>query len=575
MNNSSLNKIDPIPNFRYVNQGELFKIALLVLFQQFKNSWRVYSRNRLAIFGLVLLSLFVTMAIIHPILIQTVWPKSIYDPVVGFDVKVFINPSPPSLEHPLGTDTLGRDVLSMLMAATIPSLAMTLTAALTAAGLGTIIGAFSAYFRGAVDGFFSHLSDLTMLTPAPIVMVLIGFTLNISPVSFGLIYGFLVGVGVVAIILRAHALTIVNRVFIDAARVAGGSAFHIIVRHLIPHLIPLATVNMLFTVTGAIFANGFIAFLGLSRAHLNWGSMIYDSFTYQGLNGMIPWNVLISSAMAISLFAASFYLIALGLQDVTNPRISERMVEKQPILDSVYRIDESAKTNILRSDVDKITIETEVKQKPILDQKLEMAIGKPISISPIFIDQPVKHWITVLVFEFFGSELIADNGFLNFLSNIKEDLVRRDGRVIEANEGLYVASFGLASAIPPQASVLMGVTIGIKIIEKFNEFRYQRVENGMDDGKLGIGISFGQVELNEVNESNWFIPAMTAEVGHTARTLCGFTKFMRHGGLLICENTYNYLTPVQHNIKFGRQGLAKFPINNDEKMIYEIIGYSS
>jgi peptide/nickel transport system permease protein len=155
-------------------------------------------------------------------------------------------------------------------------------------------------------------------------MVVIGFVLDIQPLQFGLIYGILNGLGPVAIILRAHALSIMSRPFIDASRVAGGGPVHIILRHLVPHMLPLAAVNTMLTVTGAIFANGFVAFLGLSRAQMNWGTMIYDSFTYMNLNFVVPWNVLIPSAMSISLFAASFYMIARGLHEVAEPRLRER-----------------------------------------------------------------------------------------------------------------------------------------------------------------------------------------------------------------------------------------------------------
>jgi tetratricopeptide (TPR) repeat protein len=81
---------------------------------------------------------------------------------------------------------------------------------------------------------------------------------------------------------------------------------------------------MLVSVTGAVFADGFSTFLGLSRTRLNWGSMIYDSFTYQAVNATITWNVLIPSAMAISLFAAAFYMIARGVHEVAEPRLRTR-----------------------------------------------------------------------------------------------------------------------------------------------------------------------------------------------------------------------------------------------------------
>jgi ABC-type dipeptide/oligopeptide/nickel transport system permease subunit len=78
---------------------------------------------------------------------------------------------------------------------------------------------------------------------------------------------------------------------------------------------------MLLTVTGVVFADGFSSFLGLSRIRINWGSMIYSSLTYMSINGVVPWNVLIPSALIISLFAASFYFIARGLHEVAEPRL--------------------------------------------------------------------------------------------------------------------------------------------------------------------------------------------------------------------------------------------------------------
>ena len=307
-----------------LNSSERMKIWLQSSWKRFKENWKIFSRNKLALVGLILLLIYVMLALMHPLLMSTVWPKGIYNPVTGHDIDIFPHPSGISAKHILGTDTLGRDVLSVLMAATGPSLMMAFTATITATILGTVIGALSAYYRGMIDGIFSNLADISLLAPAPLIMVIIGFVLDIDPVKFGLIFGILAGIGVVAIVLRSHALAVVSKSYIQAAQVAGGGSLHILMNHVFPHLLPLAAVSMLFTVTGAIFASGFIAFLGLSRAQLNWGSMIYDAFTYEGINGILPWNVLIPSALAISLFAASFYLIALGLQDVVEPRKEER-----------------------------------------------------------------------------------------------------------------------------------------------------------------------------------------------------------------------------------------------------------
>ena len=286
-----------------------------------KASLAVFTRNPLAMAGVMLLLIFLGMAAAHPILMRAVWDRNTYDPVVGYDVEIFPHPSLPSARHLLGTDTLGRDVLSILLACTPQTLQMAIMAAITSAVIGTVAGMASGYFRGWIDSFFSHIADVCLLAPAPLVMIIIGFTFDIQPLQFGLVYGILSGLGAVGIVMRSHALLLMTKPFIDASRVAGGGAGHILFRHLLPHMLPLAAVNMLLTVTGAIFANGFIAFMGLSRAQLNWGSMIYDSFTYQAVNTTITWNVLVPAALAISLFAASFYMIGRGLQEVVEPRL--------------------------------------------------------------------------------------------------------------------------------------------------------------------------------------------------------------------------------------------------------------
>jgi peptide/nickel transport system permease protein len=578
MKNAIKPNLDILVDFRYISQGERFKIGLISIWLQFKYSWGIFSRNRLALLGMALLLIYLFMAMIHPILLRTVWPKGVYDPVVGFDMNLTINPAPPDLKHPLGTDTLGRDVLSMLMAATAPSLVMAITSALIAAFIGTLVGAISAYFRGFVDGFFSHLADLTLLMPAPLVMVIIGFTLDISPFEFGLIYGILVGLSVIAIVLRAHAMTIANRTFIDAARTAGGGSLHIIFKHLVPHLIPLAAVNMLLTVTGAIFASGFIAFLGLSRAHLNWGSMIYDSFTYQGINGVIPWNVMVPSALAISLFAASFYLIALGLQDVTNPRLAERFVT------GVSLPVQAEKEKIPKVPFKPVSLKpmtqgsTSQGQSSIVDAlhgTVTFQFSETGSTTALVDTRPISklygRCISVLVLNISGDSLEIGNDYTELVTSINNDLVCDRGLVKQIKDDLWVASFGFLVVIPPQANALMASTIGLKVKQTIGEFNRRRISDGSNMIKLNMGISIGKINFHLAKEADWYASVLGTEVGHIASKLCSLAGFMREGGVLICENTFNNLVAVQHHFVFGRQGLVKLPPEENQKMVYELV----
>jgi peptide/nickel transport system permease protein len=292
--------------------------------RQFRSNWRIFAEHRLAVFGVVLLLGFALMAVAQPVLLATVWPERIYSADTGFDIEV-LHPSSPSSKHLLGTDTVGRDVLSVLLASTAPTFVVGLTAAITAAVIGTTIGALAAYWGGLVDATFMQIADAFLLVPAPLVMIIVGSRFkDMGPAAFGVLYGILAGLSGAAIVIRSHGLSIMSKPFIEAARVAGGGSVHVMLRHLVPHLLPLAAVFMMITATGAVIADGFVSFLGITRMHHNWGSMIFWSFAYTAtINATVTWNVLLPPAIAFSLFAASFYFISRGLQHVADPKLRQ------------------------------------------------------------------------------------------------------------------------------------------------------------------------------------------------------------------------------------------------------------
>lgn len=293
--------------------------------RRFKGAWRVFAQNRLALLGVVLLVTFALMSVAYPILLSTVWPAKIYNAKTGFD-EALSHPSPPSTRHLLGTDTVGRDALGVLLASTTPTFIVGLTAALATALIGTSVGVITAYFGGVVDAVFTHLADVFLLMPAPIMMIIISARFkDIGPTGFGLIYGLIAGFGGAVVVMRSHALSVMAKPFIEAARVAGGGAWRIMATHVLPHMLPLAAVYMMVTVIGAIVADGFVAFVGVTRPHQNWGTMIYMALAYRQLiGGAMPWNVMIPPSMAFSLFAAAFYFISRGLHEVAEPRLRKR-----------------------------------------------------------------------------------------------------------------------------------------------------------------------------------------------------------------------------------------------------------
>lgn len=357
------------PEPRPYSRREHWRQRLAITGRRYQEGWQVFSRNRIALLGIGLILVFATFPFIHSALRATLWQSKVYDPVFGFDPKSVPHPAPPSwippdwlaeddvhrldqnrpsFAHLLGTDTLGRDVLSTLLASTAPTFIVGLTAAFVTAVIGIIVAAYSAFHRGWVDGAFTHISDAFMLMPAPIFLVAVGIYLQtrqatlteiayqaitgqpfnnndldifLQPLEFGLVYGLIAGLGGAAIVLRSHGLKVMNMPYIEASQVAGSNGRRIIRHHLIPHMIPLAAIYTLVIVTGAVVANGFLSFFGLNPNPLNWGTMIYNAFTYSALNFIIPWAALLAPAGAISLFAAAFYMVSGGLSQVVDPHL--------------------------------------------------------------------------------------------------------------------------------------------------------------------------------------------------------------------------------------------------------------
>ena len=302
------------------------KTRATISWRRAKMNWRIFAQSPLAIIGLILIILFGLMAVAHPILMNTVWPRGIYDPATGFDMSVFPNPSPPVSGHILGTDSLGRDVLSMILAATTPTFTVGITAALITAIVGTLLSVTAAYFQGKVDFVITNMADVFLLFPAPIIMVIIGARFrDLGPVQLGLFYGLVTGAGATTIVMRAQALQVAAKPFMEAAHVAGGGPWHIITKHLIPSVMPLAALQMMIAVTGAVVADGFISFFGITRTVNNWGTIIYDAFIYGDISGFHgpPWHMLIPAAACFSLFALGFYLVSRGLHRVASPSLRE------------------------------------------------------------------------------------------------------------------------------------------------------------------------------------------------------------------------------------------------------------
>jgi len=225
---------------------------------------RRIGRNRMVITGLILLGAFAVAAFIHPILQATVWSSkpAVYRPETGYDPNV-IHPSGPGWGHLLGTDPLGRDVLSMVTYGLRPSFIVAIATAVSAGVIGLVLGTSAAYFRGRYDWITTHVSDAFLLLPPPLVFLLASKRGLMGPLELGLLYGLFFGLGPAAIVVRSRALAIMERPFIDAARAVGGRPRWILTHHVVPHVMPHVAVVVLAGVVGALVTQGFVEFLGI------------------------------------------------------------------------------------------------------------------------------------------------------------------------------------------------------------------------------------------------------------------------------------------------------------------------
>ena len=319
---AQLSSQPPPPGYSAI---ELLRFRWLASYSQLRTAWDTFRHNPLGILGLVVILLFAISTVIHPLLVGTVWPDRIYNPVTGFDSKAFPHPTAPNDVHLLGTDNFGRDILSQLVFAARSSFYVGLGAAGVAVMISTLMGGVAGYFGRLPNTIMMGIADVFVLAPAPIILLIFGLVVKLEVWHIILLYGSLVGLGGQAIVVKSHTLSISTQAYIDAARLSGGSDFHILRVHIIPALLPLALVHAVFTVVGAVLTESLLSFFSRSTDVITWGSMIFlnqRTFRWFTLEGQ--WHAIVYPALAIMFFCSAFYLIGRALDEIVNPKLRKR-----------------------------------------------------------------------------------------------------------------------------------------------------------------------------------------------------------------------------------------------------------
>jgi oligopeptide transport system permease protein len=225
--------------------------------------------------------------------------------------------SPPTWSHLMGTDELGRDVLTRVIYGSRLSISIGLTTALVALIVGTIYGSIAGFYGGKVDSFLMRGIDIAYSLPDLLVMILVGVLVGRGTLGILIALGLVSWMGT-ARLVRAQILHLQHEEFIEAARAAGQGTFWLITKHLLPNAMGPIIVALTFTVPSAILSESTLSFigLGLSPPACSWGTLASEGWRALRTH---PHLILWPSAF-IFVTVLSFNLFGDGLRDALDPR---------------------------------------------------------------------------------------------------------------------------------------------------------------------------------------------------------------------------------------------------------------
>jgi peptide/nickel transport system permease protein len=270
-------------------------------------SWKDVTGNLPVLLATVVLALLALTAVIGPLLVS-------YDPLA---VDLDHTRQPPGREHLLGTDNIGRDILSRIVAGARISLAVGVIASVFSLCIGTFFGLVAGYYGGRTDLVLSQVFDIFLAFPS--LILAIGISAIMPPgLASAMLAITLVSWAGFARLVRGMTLSLKEQTYVEASRAIGASTDRVLFRHILPNALPLLLVAGSLRVGGFILLEAALSFLGLGvqPPTPTWGSMI--SLNRSFINSA-PWMV-IFPGMAISITVISFNIMGDFLRDKLDPR---------------------------------------------------------------------------------------------------------------------------------------------------------------------------------------------------------------------------------------------------------------
>lgn len=268
-------------------------------------------RNRKALIGLGLFLVFAVLAAVPQLFTSVTDPNKL----------AFVPSQPPSGEHLLGTTALGQDIWAQLVYGTRQSLVIALVAGFFATVLSVLVGVSAAYLGGIADEILSMITNIFLIIPTfPLIIILATYA-GKGTLSVVLIVLVATGWSYGANQLRAQALSLRNRDFLESARVRGERRSYIILAEMLPTMTSLIVANFLGAALYSVLTAAGLQFLGLGDPNsISWGTMLYWSQNQQALqSGMPLWSI--APGLCVALLGVSFALLNYAFDEISNPAL--------------------------------------------------------------------------------------------------------------------------------------------------------------------------------------------------------------------------------------------------------------
>lgn len=278
------------------------------MYQQSKEILMVMKRSPRIIVGLGIIIVFLVMAIFAPFL-------SHYDPIKLDLNNIYLSPS---LDHPLGTDKIGRDILTRLIWGSRISLYTATLSLVVGLAIGVTLGVLAGYFGGVIDHIIGRGLDIMLAFPSFVLAIALMATLGKGLINMCIAIGITLSPQL-ARLVRGVTFYIKENQFVEAAKSFGLAEWRIIFRHILPHSLTPVVVYCTLSLGTAVIIEAGLSFLGLGIAPPtpSWGNMVNDG-RYVLRN--YPWLSL-SAGFFIMLLVLGFNLFGDGLRDQLDPRV--------------------------------------------------------------------------------------------------------------------------------------------------------------------------------------------------------------------------------------------------------------